>query len=223
MRKEVISITDVSVSYGEHKVLFGVNYALHAGEFCYIIGKTGSGKSSFLKLLYRDVKPEKGFIRVADFDLTRLKASKIPYLRRRLGVVFQDFQLLEDRNVFENVAFALRVIGEGKKMIRKRVPEVLSLGGLEHKQKASPKGLSGAERQRVGIARALANDPGLLIADKPTGNLDPEASETIMELLERVNLRGTSVLIVTQNYEIIRKFPHRTVRLENGTLHETQI
>ncbi|HLR89593.1 MAG TPA: cell division ATP-binding protein FtsE [Balneolaceae bacterium] len=223
MRKEVISITDVSVSYGEHKVLFGVNYALHAGEFCYIIGKTGSGKSSFLKLLYRDVKPEKGFIRVADFDLTRLKASKIPYLRRRLGVVFQDFQLLEDRNVFENVAFALRVIGEGKKMIRKRVPEVLSLVGLEHKQKAMPQDLSGGERQRVVIARALANDPGLLIADEPTGNLDPEASESIMELLERINLRGTSVLMVTHNYEIIRKFPHRTVRLENGTLHETQI
>src|SRR5690625_4431242 len=197
MRKEVISITDVSVSYGEHKVLFGVNYALHAGEFCYIIGKTGSGKSSFLKLLYRDVKPEKGFIRVADFDLTRLKASKIPYLRRRLGVVFQDFQLLEDRNVFENVAFALRVIGEGKKMIRKRVREVLSLVGLEHKQKAMPQYISGMERQLVGIDRDIDNEKGMKIADKPTGNLDPEASESIMELLERINLRGTSVLMVT--------------------------
>lgn len=223
MRNEIISITDVSVSYGDHKVLYGVNYALYSGEFCYIIGKTGSGKSSFLKLLYRDVKPEKGFIRVADFDLTRLKAKKIPYLRRRLGVVFQDFQLLEDRNVFENVAFALRVTGEGKKMIRNRVPEVLSLVGLEHKQHAMPQDLSGGERQRVVIARALANDPGLLIADEPTGNLDPEASESIMELLERINLRGTSVLMVTHNYEIIRKFPHRTVRLENGTLNETQL
>src|SRR5690625_1380984 len=223
MRKEVISITDVSVSYGEHKVLFGVNYALHAGEFCYSIGKTGSGKSSFLKLLYRGVKPEKGFIRVADFDLTRLQASKIPYLRRRLGVVFQDFQLLEDRNVFENVAFALRVIGEGKKMIRKRVLEVLSVVGLEHEQNAMPQDLSGVERQREVIDRAVANDLRLLIADEPTGNLDPEASESIMELVERINLRGTSVLMVTHNYEIIRKFPHRTVRLENGTLHETQI
>lgn len=223
MRKEVISITDVSVSYGEQKVLFGVNYALHAGEFCYIIGKTGSGKSSFLKLLYRDVKPEKGFIRVADFDLTKLKSSKIPFLRRRLGVVFQDFQLLPDRTVFENVAFALRVTGESKKMIRERVPEILSLVDLGHKQNAMPNDLSGGEKQRVVIARALANEPSILIADEPTGNLDPEASESIMELLERINNRGTSVLMVTHNYNIIRKFPHRTVRLADGTLRETQI
>lgn len=223
MRKEVISITDVSVSYGDQKVLFGVNYALHAGEFCYVIGKTGSGKSSFLKLLYRDVKPEKGFIRVADFDLTKLSGRKVPYLRRRLGVVFQDFQLLPDRSVFENVAFALRVIGESKKMIGKRVPEVLSLVDLSHKQHAMPNDLSGGEKQRVVIARALANEPSILIADEPTGNLDPEASESIMELLERINNRGTSVLMVTHNYNIIRKFPHRTVRLADGTLNETQL
>lgn len=223
MRKEVISITDVSVSYGDLKVLFGVNYALHAGEFCYVIGKTGAGKSSFLKLLYRDVKPEKGFIRVADFDLTTLSENKVPYLRRRLGVVFQDFQLLPDRNVFDNVAFALRVIGQGKKLINERVLEVLSLVDLGHKRNSMPNDLSGGEKQRVVIARALANEPRILLADEPTGNLDPEASESIMKLLERINNRGTSVLMVTHNYDVIRKFPHRTVRLEDGTIKETRI
>lgn len=223
MRKEVISITDVSVSYGDQKVLYGVNYALHAGEFCYVIGKTGAGKSSFLKLLYRDVKPEKGFIRVADFDLTKLSENKVPYLRRRLGVVFQDFQLLPDRSVFENVAFALRVTGESKKKIKNRVFEILSLVDLSHKRNAMPNDLSGGEKQRVVIARALANEPSILLADEPTGNLDPEASEAIMELLERINNRGTSVLMVTHNYSVIRKFPHRTVRLEDGTLKETQV
>ncbi|HMB40332.1 MAG TPA: cell division ATP-binding protein FtsE [Balneolaceae bacterium] len=220
MGNDVIFLSNVTVSYDSRPILAGVDFALSTGEFCYVIGKTGVGKSSFLKLLYRDVKPETGVIHVADFDVTNLPEKKVPFLRRRIGVVFQDFQLLPDRNVFDNVAFALRVTGQGKKLIKKRVMEVLGLVGLSHKRNAMPNDLSGGEKQRVVIARALANEPRLLLADEPTGNLDPEASASIMELLQQINNRGMAVLMVTHDYDVIRKFPKRTVQIDDGQLKE---
>jgi len=223
MSNEVIQMTDVSVAYNGTPVLDSINFSLDVGEFCYVIGRTGAGKSSFLKLIYKDVNPTKGLVKVADFDLSNLADKKIPYLRRRLGVVFQDFQLLPDRNVFDNVAFALRVTGQKKRFIKQRVIEVLGLVGLSHKRKAMPNDLSGGEKQRVVIARALANEPRLLLADEPTGNLDPEASASIMELLHQINNRGMSVLMVTHDYEVIRKFPNRTVQIENGSLQDIKV
>ncbi|MDR9364045.1 MAG: cell division ATP-binding protein FtsE [Balneolaceae bacterium] len=223
MSNEVIQMTDVSVAYNGTPVLDSINFSLDVGEFCYVIGRTGAGKSSFLKLIYKDVNPTKGLVKVADFDLSNLADKKIPYLRRRLGVVFQDFQLLPDRNVFDNVAFALRVTGQKKRFIKQRVIEVLGLVGLSHKRKAMPDDLSGGEKQRVVIARALANEPILLLADEPTGNLDPEASASIMELLHQINNRGMSVLMVTHDYEVIRKFPNRTVQIENSSLQDIKV
>ncbi|MDX1642379.1 MAG: cell division ATP-binding protein FtsE [Balneolaceae bacterium] len=220
---EVIRMMNVSVAYNGTPVLNDINFSLETGEFCYVIGKTGAGKSSFLKLLYKDVTPAKGLVKVADYDVTSLPDRKIPYLRRRIGVVFQDFQLLPDRNVFDNVAFALRVTGHRKRFIKQRVIEVLGLVGLSHKRKAMPNDLSGGEKQRVVIARALANEPSLLLADEPTGNLDPEASSSIMELLHQINNRGMSVLMVTHDYDTIRKFPNRTVQIENGTLEDIKV
>ena len=220
MGNDVIFLSNVTVSYDSLPILAGIDFTLTTGEFCYVIGKTGVGKSSFLKLLYRDVKPDTGLIQVADFDVTNLPEKKVPYLRRRIGVVFQDFQLLQDRNVFDNVAFALRVTGQGKKLIKKRVMEVLGLVGLSHKRNAMPNDLSGGEKQRIVIARALANEPRLLLADEPTGNLDPEASASIMELLQQINNRGMAVLMVTHDYDVIRKFPKRTVQVEDGQLRD---
>lgn len=219
----VIELNNVSVTYDYLKVLNKINFSLGVGEFCYVIGKTGAGKSSFLKLLYSDIKPDNGMIRVADFEVTSISDRKIPYLRRRLGIVFQDFQLLPDRNVFENVAFALRVTGQKPRFIKNRVLEVLGLVGLSHKRKAMPGDLSGGEQQRVVIARALANEPRLLLADEPTGNLDPDASNSIMDLLKQINNRGMAVLMVTHDYEMVRRHPFRTVQIKNGQLNEIKV
>lgn len=219
----VIELNNVSVSYEKQNVLNGVNFSLGVGEFCYVIGKTGAGKSSFLKLLYSDIKPDEGMIRVADYEVSTISDKKVPYLRRRIGIVFQDFQLLPDRNVFENVAFALRVTGHKQRFIKNRVLEVLGLVGLSHKRKAMPNDLSGGEQQRVVIARALANEPRLLLADEPTGNLDPEASSSIMELLKQINNRGMAVLMVTHDYEMVRRYPFRTVQIKDGKLNEIKV
>lgn len=219
----VIDINNVTVAYDNLKVLDRVNFTLGIGEFCYVIGRTGAGKSSFLKLLYSDIKPDEGIIRVADYEVSTLKSKDVPYLRRRIGIVFQDFQLLPDRNVFENVAFALRVTGQKKKFIKNRVLEVLGLVGLSHKRKAMPNDLSGGEQQRVVIARALANEPRLLLADEPTGNLDPEASSSIMELLKQINHRGMAVLMVTHDYDMVRRYPYRTVQIKDGKLNEIKV
>jgi cell division transport system ATP-binding protein len=216
----VINLQNVSLQYNGNPVLLNVDFSLDTGEFCYLIGKTGAGKSSFLKLLYRDVKPDSGLVSVADMEVSSLPEKKVPYLRRRIGVVFQDFQLLPDRSVFENVAFALRVTGHKKSFIKQRVVEVLGLVGLSHKRKSMPDDLSGGEKQRVVIARALANEPRLLLADEPTGNLDPDASASVMDLLQQINNRGMTVLMVTHDYDVIRRFPNRTVKIENGSLFE---
>lgn len=221
--KGVIEMNNVSVGFNGTPVLNEVDFSLGVGEFCYVIGKTGAGKSSFLKMLYSDIKPDNGMIRVADFEVSTIPDNQVPFLRRRIGIVFQDFQLLPDRNVFENVAFALRVTGQKKKFIKNRVLEVLGLVGLSHKRKAMPGDLSGGEQQRVVIARALANEPRLLLADEPTGNLDPEASSSIMDLLKQINNRGMAVLMVTHDYDMVRRFPYRTVQIKEGKLHEITV
>lgn len=220
--RSVIDFHNVTVTYDYRRVLDGIDFTLSNGEFSYLIGQTGAGKSSFLKLIYRDILPEEGTVRVAGMNVTSLEEKQVPYLRRRLGIVFQDFQLLPDRSVYDNVAFALEVTGEKRSFIKQRVLELLGMVGLSHKRKNMPGELSGGEQQRVVIARALANEPRIMLADEPTGNLDPEASHDIMELLGQINNRGMAVLMVTHDYETVKRYPHRTVKLENGKLKEVK-
>ncbi len=219
-QQSVIEFSNVTVSYDHQPVLDNVNFSLDNGEFTYLIGQTGAGKSSFLRLIYRDLLPDSGNVRVADLDVTSLPDKKVPYLRRRLGIVFQDFQLLPDRSVYDNVAFSLQVTGEKKSYIKQRVVEVLGMVGLSHKRKNMPNDLSGGEKQRVVIARALANEPRIMLADEPTGNLDPEASASIMELLKQINNRGMAVLMVTHDYDTVKQYPYRTLKLERGKIKE---
>lgn len=216
----VIELRNVSLSIENRKILNNVDFQLHNGEFAYLIGATGVGKSSFLKLLYHDLLPDSGSVRVTDYPVNKISLREVPMLRRRLGIVFQDFQLLQDRDVFDNVAFALQVTGEKPRFIKQRVLEVLTMVGLSHRRKHMPSELSGGEQQRVVIARALANEPRILLADEPSGNLDPDASKSIMELLQQINNRGMAVLMVTHDYTIVKKYPHRTVRIINGEIQE---
>jgi cell division transport system ATP-binding protein len=222
-QQSVIKFSDVTVSYNHRPVLEDVNFSLENGEFAYLIGQTGAGKSSFLRLIYRDLLPDQGKVRVADMDVVSLPEKKVPYLRRRLGIVFQDFQLLLDRTVYDNVAFSLQVTGEKKSFIKQRVVEVLGMVGLSHKRKNMPEDLSGGEKQRVVIARALANEPRIMLADEPTGNLDPEASASIMDLLKKINNRGMAVLMVTHDYDTVKRYPYRTLKLNRGRIKEIKV
>ncbi|WP_138429727.1 cell division ATP-binding protein FtsE [Fodinibius saliphilus] len=219
----VIKFQNVSVSYDHRPVLDNINFSLGNGEFAYLIGQTGAGKSSFLRLIYRDLLPDEGSVSVAGMNVTSLKDKKVPYLRRRLGIVFQDFQLLPDRTVYENVAFSLQVTGEKKSFIKQRVLEVLGMVGLSHKRRNMPEDLSGGEQQRVVIARALANEPRIMLADEPTGNLDPAASSEIMDLLKQINNRGMAVLMVTHDYDTVKQYPYRTLKLEEGEIKEIDV
>ncbi|TSA19417.1 ATP-binding cassette domain-containing protein [bacterium] len=191
----MIDLRDVTVSFDGQVVLDRLNLSIRDGEFVYLVGATGAGKSSLLRLLYMDLKPDSGTVSVLDYDSTTTKPQEIPRLRRRLGIVFQDFKLLEDRDVFENVAFALYVTDTRRSDIKKKVFHSLSDVGVSHKRNQMPHELSGGEQQRVVIARALVNSPSLLLADEPTGNLDPGTSAEIMELLKKINMRGTAVLM----------------------------
>lgn len=195
-----------------------INVSINPGEFVYIVGPSGAGKSSFIKLLYREEKVSAGTLKVGEFNLTKMKKRQIPILRRSIGVVFQDYKLLPKKTVFENVAYAMQVIGEKPREIKKRVPEVLELVGLKHKMRSFPDQLSGGEQQRVAIARAIVNNPKVLIADEPTGNLDPETSWEIMQLLERINLQGTTVLMATHNKQIVDNLRHRVIAIEEGRI-----
>lgn len=195
-----------------------INVSINPGEFVYIVGPSGAGKSSFIKLLYREEKVSAGTLKVGEFNLTKMKKRQIPILRRSIGVVFQDYKLLPKKTVFENVAYAMQVIGEKPREIKKRVPEVLELVGLKHKIRSFPDQLSGGEQQRVAIARAIVNNPKVLIADEPTGNLDPEISWEIMQLLERINLQGTTVLMATHNKQIVDNLRHRVIAIEEGRI-----
>ncbi len=220
--KKVIELNQSSIYQRSHLVLSDVNFVLNQGEFVYLIGKTGSGKSSLLKVLYGDLPLENGQGNVVGMDLKTLKTSKIPDLRRHLGIVFQDFQLLTDRTVEQNLSFVLKATGwKDKETINKRIDEVLDSVGMLSKKKMMPFRLSGGEQQRVSIARALLNHPELILADEPTGNLDPDTSHDIMDLLLSVSKKNNcAVLMATHDYEIIRHYPARKIRCEDGKLFE---
>jgi cell division transport system ATP-binding protein len=196
--------------------LGGVSFVIDKGEFVFIVGASGSGKSTLIKLLLKEVEPTAGKIFVGGRDLTRLKHSKVPLLRRNVGCVFQDFKLLPSRSAAENVAYALKVQGESRTSIRRKVPEVMNMVGLAHKMESLPDELSGGEQQRVSIARAVVNHPPLLVCDEPTGNLDPDTSVGIMQLLYRINRAGTTILMVTHDREMVDKMRKRVIALEEG-------
>lgn len=217
----VISIRDADVFQGDHLVLKHVNLELSKGDFFYIIGKTGSGKSSLLKMLYADLPFTTGEAQVVGYDLRKLKNKEIPYLRRKLGIVFQEFQLLQDRNIEENLNFVMRATGwKDKKAMKEKALEVLGKVGLENKGYKMPHQVSGGEQQRLGIARALINDPVLILADEPTGNLDPQSSAGIMDLLFNISRNDCAVLMATHDYSLFEKFPAQTYVCENGRLVE---
>lgn len=196
----------------------GIDVEIDRGEFVYIVGPSGAGKSTFIRLIYREEVPTKGEIIVKGINSAKMKDKDIPALRREIGVVFQDFKLLPKLTVYENVAFALEVIEESPQVIRKRVMEVLDLVGLKHKARSIPDELSGGEQQRVSIARAIANHPQILIADEPTGNLDPDTSWSIMRILEEINARGTTVIMATHSKEIVNTIKKRVIAIENGII-----
>ena len=200
------------------QALRDVSFVIEKGEFVFVVGASGSGKSTVIKLLLKEIEPTRGRIIVGGRDVGRLKRSKIPMLRRNVGCVFQDFKLLPNRTAYENVAYALKVQGESRAEIRRKVPEVLSLVGLSSKMNSLPDELSGGEQQRVSIARAVVNHPPLLICDEPTGNLDPDTSVGIMQLLYRINRGGTTILMVTHDREMVDKMRKRVIALEDGRL-----
>ena len=215
----MVQMTDVFKSYENGtKALKGVSFKLDDGEFAFLVGPSGSGKSTIIKLLTGEIAPTDGQLVVNGYDMNRIKMRKMPYMRRTLGVIFQDFRLIEDKTVYENVAFAMRVIGASNKEIRKRVPYVLELVGLENKAKMRPQELSGGEQQRVAIARALVNNPQTIIADEPTGNLDPARSNEILTLLQKINELGTTVLVVTHEKEFVNRFSKRVIAIDGGRI-----
>jgi len=217
----VINLQKVDVYQQKHLVLSNVNLDIAKGEFVFLIGQTGSGKSSLLKIIYGDIHIGNGAGAVAGFDLKNLADKEVPFLRRKLGIVFQDFQLLSDRTVEQNLEFVLKATGwTDKNLINERIKDVLEKVGLRSKIKKMPHEISGGEQQRVVIARALLNNPEIILADEPTGNLDPDTSEEIVLLLKQISQSGTAVLMATHDYHIIRTFPSRIIKCEGGVVHE---
>lgn len=215
----MIVLENVSKSYSAGiPALKNVNLKIEKGEFVFIVGNSGAGKSTLIKLLLKELEPTSGKIYINDKALHRMRRGKIPKLRRDIGVVFQGFELLEDRNVYDNVAFAQRVVEAPKKQIKRRVPAMLSMVGLAEKYRSFPEELSGGEQQRVALARALVNDPPILVADEPTGNLDPTNTWEIMRLLEEINKRGTTVIVVTHNREIVDLMQKRVITIQKGVI-----
>ncbi|MGG3103450.1 cell division ATP-binding protein FtsE [Bacillus velezensis] len=215
----MIEMKEVYKSYPNGvKAINGLSVMIHPGEFVYVVGPSGAGKSTFIKMIYREEKPTKGQILINHKDLASVKEKEIPFVRRKIGVVFQDFKLLPKLTVFENVAFALEVIGEQQSVIKKRVLEVLDLVQLKHKARQFPDQLSGGEQQRVSIARSIVNNPDVVIADEPTGNLDPVTSWEVMKTLEEINNRGTTVVMATHNKEIVNTMKKRVIAIEDGII-----
>lgn len=212
---EFKNVSKVYASNGAH-ALDDVSLNIAKGEFVFIVGASGAGKSTFLKLIMREEQPTSGSIIVNDMFLERLPRRKVPYLRRTMGIVFQDFRLISKMTVYENVAFAMRCVGKKSSTIKKRVPYILDLVGLSDKANDHPNELSGGEQQRVSLARALVNNPSLIIADEPTGNVDPEMSYEIIELLSEINKRGTTVLVVTHEHDLVKSFGKRVINIEDG-------
>ena len=215
----MIEFTDVVKTYSEgNTALNGVNMQIEDGEFCFLVGPSGSGKSTIIKMITGELKPSEGSVHVNGYSLERIRKREIPYLRRTVGVVYQDFRLIPNMTVYENVAFAMRVIGAREREIKDRVPYVLDLVGLDSKGTRHPGELSGGEQQRLAIARALVNNPSTIIADEPTGNLDPARSFEIMSLLEEINNLGTTMLVVTHAQDLVKRFQKRTIVIDDGII-----
>jgi len=221
MPETVLSLHNVNIVQDNRTILKNLNLEVHKGEFIYIIGKTGSGKSSLMKTLYADLKLQEGQGNIVDYDLARLKEREIPFLRRKIGIVFQDFKLLPDRSVHENMVFVLKATNwTDKRQMEAKIDEVLEKVDLKAVSHKMPHQLSGGEQQRVAVARALLNDPELILADEPTGNLDPQTSVEVMEVLRKINAQGKTILMATHDYALIMKFPSKTLKLENQSLFE---
>ena len=221
MSNPILELNDVSIYQGDNLVLSNVNVEINKGEFVYLIGKTGSGKSSFMKILYGDLTLTEGEGHIVGYDLKTLNDNDIPFLRRKLGIVFQDFKLLSDRTVFGNLEFVLKATGwKNKDEIKSKINEVLEKVGMQSQHYKNTFELSGGEQQRVAIARALLNDPELILADEPTGNLDPKTSLEVMELLNEIHKSGKTILMATHDYQLIVKFKHTTLKVEAGELFE---
>jgi len=216
--ENIIEFKNVSKTYsstGTH-ALNNISLAVEKGEFVFIVGSSGAGKSTFLKLIMHEETPSRGTIIVNGMNVSTMKRRKVPYLRRNMGIVFQDFRLIDKMTVYDNVAFAMRAIGARPSVVKKRVPYILELVGLKHKAQNRPSELSGGEQQRVSLARALVNNPAMIIADEPTGNIDPERSFEIVELLSQINAQGTTIIVVTHEHDLVRHFNKRVVVIENG-------
>ena len=213
----MIQFTNVVKTYNQgNNALNGANLQVEDGEFCFLVGPSGSGKSTIIKMITGEIKPTSGAVHVNGYSLERIRKREIPYLRRTVGVVFQDYRLIEKMTVYENVAFAMRVVGAREREIKERVPYVLELVGLENKMNRHPNEMSGGEQQRLAIARALVNNPSTIIADEPTGNLDPQRSMEIMTLLQEINNLGTTMLVVTHDHKLVETFGKRTIVLNEG-------
>ncbi|SHO65122.1 cell division ATP-binding protein FtsE [Algoriphagus zhangzhouensis] len=219
----VLQVDNATIFQGVDPVLSNVSFSVEQHEFVFLIGQTGSGKSSLLKTLYADLALKSGKVDIAGFDLTKIKTSEIPFLRRKLGIIFQDFQLFNDRTVAENLDFVMKATGwKDKVKIKERMAEVLMLVGLNNASSKMPHQLSGGEQQRVVIARALLNEPSILLADEPTGNLDPSVADGIFKLFQEINKKGTAILMATHNHELLRKYPYRVLKCEDGKLLDSQ-
>ncbi|MCX6168050.1 MAG: cell division ATP-binding protein FtsE [Ignavibacteriales bacterium] len=212
----MLTFHNVDFNYKNQPVFTDLNLQVDQGDFVFMIGKSGVGKTTLLRMIFMDIFPESGYVEVGEYSSETIKENDLPYLRRKVGMIFQDFQLLSDRNVYDNLAFVLQVTGNPRKVIKKKVMNALTEVGLAHKQKNMPHQLSGGEKQRIAIARAMINDPFLILADEPTGNLDPQTSEEILAILKKINARGTSVIFATHNYELVRKFESKIIKLEGG-------
>ncbi len=216
----MIDCSNVSFAFDNHVVFTDVNLGVAKSEFVYIVGETGCGKTTLLRLFYMDLLPTTGVVKVDSFSSASLKKKKLHLLRRKLGIIFQDFKLLEDRSAFDNITFALQAVGNSARDMKMRATQALTQVGLIHRKNSMPGEMSGGEQQRLSIARAIAKDPVAILADEPTGNLDPATSADIVALLRRINLAGTTVIVATHNYELIRKFPGRTIMIKNYKCEE---
>ncbi len=212
----MLTCSNVEFGYQNQQVFSNLNLELNGGEFCFLIGKSGSGKSTLLQLIYMNLLPRSGYVQVGDFDSKSIKPKMLPILRRKIGIVFQDFKLLEDRTIYDNLGFVLEVTNTPGRERKRKVNDALTDVGLSHRRYSYPNELSGGEQQRVAIARAIINEPFLVLADEPTGNLDPDTSGEIVDILKKINSRGTAVLFATHNYDIVRKFDAKIFKLDKG-------
>ena len=216
----MLSFNHVDFSFPNQPLFTDLNIEITAGDFVFLIGKSGSGKTSLLQMIYMNLIPNSGVVQFNNYSSDKITPSMLPSLRRKLGIIFQDYKLLEDRNVYENVAFIMKVTGASPKLIRRKVINALTEVGLVNKQKNMPSELSGGERQRIAIARAIINEPSLILADEPTGNLDPQTAEEILEILTKINSKGTSVIFATHNYELVKRHSAKIIKIDDGKAYK---